>query len=120
VGAAAGLWRFAPSCDRRRVPAFSSTAIAALRPVSAIPGPRGSQLWLCFLLRHRGTPRRVGPGVAPVFPPHGRYLAYADRFDSSLAPRALHIADLWKPSLRVTLPGVLATTGFLDQLTWLP
>jgi hypothetical protein len=55
-----------------------------------------------------------------VFSPHGRYLAYADRFDSSLAPRALHIADLRKPSLRVTLPGVLATTGFLDQLTWLP
>ena len=55
-----------------------------------------------------------------MFSPHGRYLAYADRFDSSLGPRALHIADLWKPSLRVTLPGVLATTGFLDQLTWLP
>jgi hypothetical protein len=32
----------------------------------------------------------------------------------------LHIAYLRKPSLRVTLPGVLATTGFLDQLTWLP
>jgi Tol biopolymer transport system component len=67
-----------------------------------------------------GTPRRVGPGAAPMFSPHGRYLAYADRFDSSLAPRALHIADLRKPSRRVTLPGVLATTGFLDQLTWLP
>ena len=33
-----------------------------------------------------GPPRRVGPGAAPVFSPHGRYLAYADRFDSSLAP----------------------------------
>ena len=66
---------------------------------------------------HGGTPRRVGPGAAPVFSPHGRYLAYADRFDSSLRPRALHIADLRKPSRRVTLPGGLATFGFLDQLT---
>ena len=69
---------------------------------------------------HGGMPRRVGPGTSPVFSPHGRYLAYADRFDSSLRPRALHIADLRKPSRRVTLPGGLATFGFLAQSTWLP
>jgi hypothetical protein len=65
------------------------------------------------------TPRRVRPGTAPMFSPRGRYLAYAERFDSSLRPKALHIAELRNPSRGVILPGGLATFGFLDQLTWL-
>jgi WD40 repeat protein len=101
-------------------PAWSSTGSQIAFTRGDGGDPRNGTGGVYVVSARGGTPRRVGPGTAPVFSPHGRYLAYADRFDGSMRPRALHIADLRKPSRRVALPGGLATFGFLDQLTWLP
>ena len=67
-----------------------------------------------------GHLHRVGPGNAPVYSPHGRYLAYADPFDSERELTGLHIRDLWSGSRPVRLPYYLGSYGFVDQLTWLP
>ena len=68
---------------------------------------------------HGHHARRIGPGTAPVYSPHGRWLAYADTNDG-LRSTGLHITDLRSSARRLRLPSGLSAYGFIDHLTWLP
>jgi Tol biopolymer transport system component len=104
--------------DSRPAWSVGGRQLAFMRGGGGRPGGSGG---VVYVVSASGGPlRRVAPGNAPVWSPHGRYLAYADPDDPRLTDIALHVTTLRTPSRRVVLPGGLATFGFVDQLIWLP
>jgi len=98
-------------------PAWSSTGAQIAFTRGDGGDPRNGTGVVYVVSAHGGTPRRVGPGAAPVFSPHGRYLAYADRFDSSLRLAARHPARR-TGDLRLPRPVDLAAlTAYAPKLS---
>jgi hypothetical protein len=59
---------------------------------------------------HGHHARRIGPGTAPVYSPHGRWLAYADT-NNDLRSTGLHITDLRSSAIDCGCPAAWAPTG---------
>jgi Tol biopolymer transport system component len=104
--------------DSRPAWSVDGRQLAFMRGGGGHPGGSGGVL---YVVSASGGPiRLIGPGNAPVWSPHGRYLAYADPDDTDFTGTALHVTSLRTPSRRVPLPARLAGFGFVDQVTWLP